>query len=134
MKKMLFLMLFITFGCTNKQEELNYLICKDSIQYWNYEWPRERAEYYGFTFGFNKNGTVKKYSYNKEKNKRWLFGDNRDPYNDKWSVTEDSIFKVMGDRDKIIRYTKDTIYVINIKYKIKGYYVKIKPESLNLQQ
>lgn len=98
MKRMLLLILFIMSGCTNKQEELSYLICKDSIQYWNYEWPRERAEYYGFTFGFDKNGTVKKYSYNKEKNKRWFFGDNRDPYNNKWSVTKDSIFKVMGEK------------------------------------
>lgn len=60
MKNVLVLSLLISIGCTNKQKELEYLICKDSIQYWNYEWPRDRAQYYGFTFNLSKNGNYKK--------------------------------------------------------------------------
>ena len=54
-------------------------MCKDSIQYWNYEWPRYRAQYYGFTFSLNR-----------------------------WSVSKDSILSIMRDKEKITRYTDDT--------------------------
>lgn len=126
MKRIFILVLFISFGCTNKQKELENLICKDSIQYWNYEWPRERAKYYGFTFSFDKSGELKKYSFNKVKNRRTLFWDIQDPDINKWSVTKDSILKIMGDKEKIIRYTEDTIYVVDIKYNIKSYYIREK--------
>ena len=83
MKRILVLVLCISFGCANKQKELEHLICRDSVQYWNYEWPRKRAEYYGFTFSFDKNGELIKYSYSKVKNKRWKFWDIQDP-NSHW--------------------------------------------------
>lgn len=124
MKKIIILVLCVFFSCTDKQNELKYLICKDSIQYWNYEWPRERAKYYGFTFSFDKRGELKKYSFDKVKNRRTLFWDIQDPGINKWSVTKDSILKIMGDEEKIIRYTEDTIYAIDIKYKIKSYYIR----------
>lgn len=133
MKKILVLVLCISFGCANKQKELEYLICRDSIQYWNYEWPRKRAEYYGFTFSFDKNGKLKKYSFDKVENKRRYFWDIQDPDVNKWSVTKDSIFKIMGDEEKILRYTEDTIYTISLKGKIKSYYVRVK-EDLNIEK
>lgn len=133
MKKILILIAFLSFSCKNKQEELKYLICKDSVQYWNYEWPRDRAQYYGFTFAFNKNGKLKKYSYSKVKNKRWEFTDIRDPNIRKWSVTKDSILTVMGVKKKIIRYTKDTIYAINLEDKTNVYYIKVKGD-LNIEE
>ena len=133
MKKILVLVLCISFGCANKQKELEYLICKDSVQYWNYEWPRKRAEYYGFTFSFDKNGKLKKYSFDKVENKRRYFWDIQDPDINKWSVTKDSVLKVMGDKEKILRYTEDTIYTVSLKYKIKSYYVRVK-EDLNIEK
>ena len=133
MKKILVLVLCISFGCANKQKELEYLICKDSVQYWNYEWPRKRAEYYGFTFSFDKNGKLKKYSFDKVENKRRYFWDIQDPDINKGSVTKDSVLKVMGDKEKILRYTEDTIYTVSLKYKIKSYYVRVK-EDLNIEK
>lgn len=119
-------LLFVLVSCTDKKKELEYLICKDDIQYWNYEWPRDRAEYYGFTFSFDKDGNVVKYSYNKEKNERRLFWDIQDPNNNKWNITEDSIFSFMGGSDKILKITPDTIYAINLKTKKKVSYIRVK--------
>ncbi|WP_374173591.1 hypothetical protein [Flavobacterium tructae] len=133
MKKILFVILLILIGCTNKQKELEYLICKDSIQYWNYEWPRDRAQYYGFTFSLSKDGKLKKYSYDKIKNRRSFFWDIQDPDISKWSVSKDSVLTVMGDKDKIIKYTDDTIYVISLQNKTKSYYVRVK-EDLNISK
>ena len=133
MKKILVLVLCVSFGCANKQKELEYLICRDSIQYWNYEWPRERAVYYGFTFSFDKTSKLVKYSYSKTKNRRWKFWDIQDPDINKWSVTKDSILKIMGDKEKIIRYTADTIYTMSLKYKVKSYYVRVKGD-LNIEK
>jgi len=126
MKKTIILSLFIFFSCANKQNELQFLLCKDSVQYWNYEWPRYRAEYYGFTFSLDKNGDVKKYSFDKVENKRRYFWDIPDPSINRWSVSKDSILSIMGVKEKIIRYTEDTIYTVNIKDKSKGYYVRVK--------
>ncbi|WP_281631308.1 hypothetical protein [Flavobacterium luteolum] len=133
MKKVIILSLLISIGCTNKQKELEYLICKDSIQYWNYEWPRYRAQYYGFTFSFDKNGNSKKYSFGKTKNKRWEFWDIPDPSINRWSISKDSILSVMGDKQKITRYTEDTIHAINLTDKTKVYYVRVKG-NLNIDK
>lgn len=133
MKKAIILSLLISFGCTNKQKELEYLMCKDSIQFWNYEWPRDRAQYYGFTFSLDKKGNSKKYSFSKVKNKRWEFWDIPDPSVNRWSVSKDSILSIMGVKKKIIRYTEDTIYAINLEDKTKVYYVRVKGD-LNISR
>lgn len=133
MKKILIVILLTSIGCGNKQKELEYLICKDSVQYWNYEWPRDRAQYYGFTFSLSKNGKLRKYSYDKVKNRRSVFWDIQDPDISKWSVSKDSVLTVMGDKDKIIKYTDDTIYVIGLQNKTKSYYVRVKGD-LNISK
>lgn len=133
MKKAIILSLLISFGCTNKQKELKYLICKDSIQYWNYEWPRDRAQYYGFTFSLDKEGNSKKYSFSKKQNKRCEFWDIPDPSVNRWSVSGDSILSIMGVKKKIIRYTEDTIYAINLEDKTKVYYIRVKGD-LNIDR
>lgn len=126
MKKVIIVSLLITFGCTNKQKELEYLISKDSVQYWNYEWPRDRTQYYGFTFSLNKNGKLKKYSFDKVENKRRYFWDIQDPDISKWSVSKDSILTIMGVKKKITRYSEDTIHAINLEDNTKVYYVRVK--------
>lgn len=126
MKKVLTLAVLICFGCNNKQRELEYLICRDSIQYWNIEWPRDRAEYYGFTFSFDKKGNVVKYSYNKTNKFRFVFTDHPRMFKKTWNVTDDSIFTVFETPRKIIRYTDDTIFVLNPETNTKSYYVRVK--------
>lgn len=133
MKKVIILSLLISFSCTNKQKELEYLMCKDSIQYWNYEWPRERAQYYGFTFSLDKDGNLKKYSFDKVENKRRYFWDIPDPSASRWSVSKDSILNIMGDKEKITRYTEDTIYTISLEDKTKSYYIRVKG-NLNIDK
>ncbi|MHA3789522.1 hypothetical protein ACX0HA_15025 [Flavobacterium hauense] len=125
MKKIILIAILFC-ACSPKENNLKYLICKDSIQYWNYEWPRVRSEYYGFTFSFDKNGKVVKYSYDKEKNIRRLFTDGIDMSKEKWSISEDSIFKFMKDSEKIIKFNEDTIFAIDLLTKQKVYYVRVK--------
>tara|TARA_B100001105_G_scaffold253107_1_gene246004 strand:- start:992 stop:1471 length:480 start_codon:yes stop_codon:yes gene_type:complete len=130
--KYIILLTILCVGCKNTERELQYLICKDSIQYWNYEWPRDRADKFGFTFSFDKEGNVLKYSYNKQTNRRSLFSDHPvlDP-SMKWNVSADSIFNLMGSSKKIVKYNQDTIYAIDLRTKQKIFYVRVK-EALNI--
>lgn len=130
-----FLVIMSFSNCTNKKKELENLICKDSIQYWNVEWPRERADFYGFTYSFDKNGNVKKYSFDKVDNSRSLFEDYSVKTNLKWSVTSDSILRIMEFDEKIKRYTTDSIFTES-KYsdgtKSKSIYIRVKGK-LNIE-
>jgi hypothetical protein len=134
-KKMKYLLLvyclFLT-SCIDNTEKLKSLICNDSIQYWDYNMIRGKQNIW-FTFSFDKNGNVIKYSFNKKSNKRWIFTDYGYDSKFKWSVTSDSIFEFMGDKKKILRYTKDTIYTISLKDQDKSYYVRVKGD-LNIQK
>ncbi|WP_427873479.1 hypothetical protein [Flavobacterium sp. MMS24-S5] len=133
MKKGLILFVLLCLSCTNKKQELEYLICKDSIQFWNYEWPRDRSEFYSFTFSFDNEGNVVKYSYNKIKNKRIIFTDHPKQFKKKWNVTNDSIFTFFGSAKKIIRYTEDSIFVVYPETKEIGYFLRVK-NKLNIQK
>ncbi len=127
MKKAYFFYCIFFLSCSNnKQKELEYLICKDSVQYWNFEWPRERSKFYGFTFSFEKGGKLKKFSFNKETNIRNIYWDIDNPEICKWSVSKDSILKIMGSKVKILKYNTDTIFTLDIKYNTKEYYVREK--------
>lgn len=67
---------FLLVSCSKPSDKIRRIILyNDSVGYWNYEWPRDRAEFYGMTFEFDAKGKVKQYSYSKVKNKRWLFSD-----------------------------------------------------------
>lgn len=127
----IFLIMLLS-GCSSKEKELKYLICKDSIQYWNYEWARDRAAFYGFTFSFSKNGKVLKYSYNKITKKRRFFNDNYIPGLTNWKVSEDSILTFYNSTEKIIKYSEDTIYTFNIETKKKAHLVRVKDKLLNI--
>lgn len=133
MKKVLILFVLLCLSCTNKKQELEYLICRDSIQFWNYEWPRDRSEFYGFTFSFDNEGNVIKYSYNKITNKRRVFTDHPRRFTNTWNVTKDSLFTFFQSTEKIVRYTDDTIFVVYPETKEKAYYVRVKGK-LNIQK
>jgi len=56
MKNVVLLMsVFALMSCKNPQKEIEKTILyNDSIGYWNHEWPRDRAEFYGSTLKFKK--------------------------------------------------------------------------------
>lgn len=83
-----------------------------------------------FTFSFDKNGNVKKYSF--FKGKRWIFEDYPRTGSLKWGVTGDSIFKYLESSEKIIKISDDTIYSIDLQTKEKYTYYRVK-EDLNIQ-
>ena len=119
MKKLLLLSIIaISFlSCNFKQRKMEYLICKDSIQYWDYI-PDGRGASIKSGFGFNKKGIAKDFHIY-EKGNRWVAKDceNSTKYEcEKWSVTEDSIFTKKPSRNiiyylkmKILKCTDDTI-------------------------
>jgi len=123
--------LFLT-SCIDNTKDLKTLICNDSIQYWNYNMIRGEQNIW-FTFSFDKNGNVVKYSFNKKSNKRWIFSDYGYNREFKWSVTSDSIFEFMGVREKILRFTEDTIFTVSLKDRTKSYYVRVKGD-LNIEK
>ncbi len=131
----LFALMFLI-RCNNNRKSLKYLICRDSIQYWNYEWPRERAAYFGFTFSFDKDGKVKKYSFSKIKNRRILFTDYHQTPDLTWSVSKDSILTFFGSSSKIVYYSEDTIIIEPFDSdKIKEMLIRVKGNlNINEQQ
>jgi len=106
-----FLMLICS--CTSKEKRLKHILTGDSIAYWNYEWPRDRAEYWGFTFSFDKEGNVKKYSFRKKENDRFLFTDDGIVPDRKWRISGDTVlrFYYLDIPCKIVKYSKDTIFL-----------------------
>jgi hypothetical protein len=105
---------FVFLGCNSltKEKELSNLISGEDYQFWDYEWPRSDADQHGFTFKFEKNGNLTKYSFNKSKNERRIFSDYPSSEIDniwKWKIDNDSTLILLADTLKIIHYTKDTI-------------------------
>lgn len=84
-----------------------------------------------FTFSFDKNGNVKKYSF--FKGKRWIFEDYPRTGFLKWEVTRDSIFKYLESSEKIIKISDDTICSIDLQTKEKHTYFRVK-NALNIQK
>jgi len=123
-------------SCSSPSKKIkDVVLYNDSIGYWNYEWPRERAAFYGFTFKLSKNGKLLKYSYSKVKNKRWLFVDDGIDQRLEWGVADDSIFTLMNynSQIKVIKYNKDTIWLYDKKDKEKSMLIKVKG-NLNIEE
>ena len=118
-------------SCSDNPKKLQFLICNDNIQYWDYNMIRGEQNVW-FTFSFDKNGNVLKYSFNKKNNKRWLFVDYGYDKEFKWSVSKDSIFKFMGNTEKIIKFSGDTLFTYNLEDKEAKKYVCVKG-NLNIQ-
>lgn len=118
MKKIIlhtFAILFLL-SCSERTPDLNYLISKDSIQYWNYEWKRNFPDEFGKTYSFNKNGELLQYLYIKKNKKLVIYKSAlRNPKT--WSVVKDSSLVINGDLYKIINYNEDTIRLGNFRYK-----------------
>jgi len=134
---LLFFGTLILVGCKSPKEKITDIVLyQDSIGYWNYEWPRERAEYYGFTFKFMKKNKLQKLSFNKVKNKRSVWNDY--PYDEsiyRWGVADDSIFTFMNynSKIKIVKYNEDTIWLNNKERNRKMLLIKVKGH-LNIEK
>lgn len=129
-----FIITFIVFlflvNCKSPEEKITEIILyQDSIGYWNYEWPRERAAFYGFTFKFMKKDKLQKFSFNKIENKRWAWNDY--PYDEsiyRWGVADDSVFTFMNynSKIKIVKYNRDTIWLYDHERNRKDMLIKVK--------
>jgi len=130
------LVIIVLTSCSSPSSKIKKVILySDSIGYWNYEWPRDRAEFYGMTFKFDNNGKIKQYSYSKVKNKRHLFSDYGVEPRLEWGIADDSIFTFMNynSQIKVIEYNKDTIWLYDKKEKEKSMLIKAKGD-LNIEK
>lgn len=123
-------------GCAKPSDKIRKIILyNDSVGYWNYEWPRDRAEFYGFTFKLSENGRVSKYSYDKVENRRRLFGDYGILPRMEWGIANDSIFTLMNynSKIKVIKYNNDTIWLYDGENKTNDMLIKVKG-NLNIEK
>ena len=122
MKKTVLLLSIFIFSCTNKQKEIEYFLCKDSIQYWNYEWKRNFPDEFGKTFSFNKNGNLNNYLFLKNSGLRKMYKEDVENLY-KWSIHSDSILKIMDHKSNvfntyvILKYSSDSIKLVDLEYK-----------------
>ncbi|SEW49645.1 hypothetical protein SAMN05421841_4264 [Chryseobacterium wanjuense] len=133
--KYLFVAIVLT-SCSSPSDKIkNVILYQDSIGYWNYEWPRERAEFYGFTFKFFKDNKLSKYSYSKVKNRRWPFSDEGIDQRLEWGIADDSILTLMNynSQIKVTKYNKDTIWLYDKKDKENSMLIKVKGD-LNIEK
>jgi hypothetical protein len=137
MKILKYLLPAIVFAsCSSPSEKIkDVILYNDSVGYWNYEWPRDRAEFYGFTFKLSKDGKLSKYSYSKVKNKRWLFSDDGIDQRLEWGVADDSIFTLMNynSQIKVMKYNKDSIWLYDKERKENTILIKVKGD-LNIEE
>lgn len=129
------LIILLLYSCRNPQDKIRKTILyNDSVGYWNYEWPRDRAEFYGMTFEFNDQGKVKQYSFDKIENKRSLFSDYGIEPRLKWGISNDSIFTFMNynSKIKVIKYNNDTIWLFDKERKRQDMLIKVKG-NLNIE-
>jgi hypothetical protein len=123
-------------SCSSPSEKIkDVVLYNDSVGYWNYEWPRDRAEFYGFTFKLSKDGKLLKYSFDKVENKRRLFSDYGGEPRLEWGVADDSIFTLMNynSQIKVTKYNKDTIWMYNKERKRNTMFIKVKGD-LNIEK
>ncbi|MDF2932639.1 MAG: hypothetical protein K0R36_1970 [Chryseobacterium sp.] len=123
-------------SCSSPSEKIkDVVLYNDSVGYWNYEWPRDRAEFYGMTFKFDNKGKVKQYSYSKVKNRRHLFSDYGGEPRLEWGVADDSIFTFMNynSQIKVMKYNKDSIWLYDKERKENTILIKVKGD-LNIEE
>ncbi|MEC5395953.1 hypothetical protein [Bergeyella sp. RCAD1439] len=133
----LFILLTVLLSCWDspKDKIRDTILYDDSVGYWNYEWPRERAEFYGMTFEFNSKGKVKQYSFDKMENKRNLFSDYGMAPRLEWGVANDSIFTWMNynSKIKVVKYNQDTIWLFDQGQNRSSMLIRLKG-NLNIEK
>lgn len=126
----------IVISCNSPSDKIKKIILyNDSVGYWNYEWPRERADFYGMTFQLDDKGRVKQFSYDKIENRRSLFSDFGTQPRMEWGIADDSTFTFMNynSKIKIMKYNNDTIWLYNNELKRNDMLIKVKGD-LNIEK
>jgi hypothetical protein len=119
------IILFSLFSCSRNKENLEYLICKDSLQYWDLVSCKKQDVSVFLTYSFKKDGTYTMYDIDKVGNRRIMTYGNGDVEIEKWSISNDSIFTINVGKSKITRCNEDTIYLgmnekRNLLIRVKG--------------
>jgi hypothetical protein len=117
MNKIKYIIIFLLFAisCTQKNANLEYLICRDSVQYWRWKNYYEDSIFWDIS-RFDNHGNFKWYWIDKHRNIRSLIDHNDKDIRFKWYVTNDSILVINNRvKYKIIKCTKDTIILKTIK-------------------
>lgn len=138
MIKLLYYLLIATIAvsCSSPSDKIkDVILYNDSIGYWNYEWPRDRAEFYGFTVKLSRDGKLAKYSFDKVENKRRLFVDHGIDQRLEWGIADDSILTLMNynSQIKVIKYNEDTIWLYDRHDKEKSMLIRVKGD-LNIEK
>jgi len=127
MNKYIFIpiILVFLFSCSRNKENLEYLICKDSLQYWDLVSFNKQDVTVFLTYRFKKDGTYTTYDIDKDGNRRIMTYGNGDMAIEKWSISNDSIFTINVGKSKITRCNKDTIFLgriekRNLLIRVKG--------------
>jgi hypothetical protein len=112
-KQLVFIIILIATGCNKTKNKLEYQICKDSIQYWRWEFYDYGIKH-AQIFRFDKN-MFAQYYIDKDGNARQMTcGDNIVVYL-KWSVSNDSVLTMNSSKSKILKWTEDTIFIGSLK-------------------
>lgn len=133
--KFIRVIIFLT-SCSSPSDKIkNVVLYNDSIGYWDYEWSRDRAEFYGFTFKLSRDGKLLKYSFDKVENRRRLFVDEGIDQRLEWGIANDSIFTLMNynSQIKVTKYNKDTIWLYDKKDRERSMLIKVKGD-LNIEK
>jgi hypothetical protein len=120
-------------SCSSKQNKIKYLICRDSIQYWDL--VSGNGDLIKCGSGLKKNSIVKSFQTDENGN-RWVSRDceNLSAYKcEVWSITKDSIFTTrLADNGfvlmkmKILKCSFDTIYGKNLKNRGMILFVRVR--------
>jgi len=112
MNKHKFLVVFlviIMISCTHKKDELKYMICRDSIQYWESKHMWSDGERHLDIKRFDYHGIFKSYWVDKVGNIRSIRNEDNNEEISTWTLTNDSILVINKiPRYKITKYNLDT--------------------------
>ena len=124
--------LFLLSGCSQKKNKIEYLICRDSIQYWDFISNTQQKSEIDETYCFKKGGSFIRYYFGKDGNRRILTNADNEVVVGKWSISNDSIFTIDFGRIKIANYNEDTIFFGKSKKMDMLIRVKGKIDLINL--
>jgi len=105
------LVIFCFLSCSQNKENIESVICKDSLQYWDLVTYSKQNVRVFLTYSFKKNGTYTMYDIDKEGNRRIMTYGSGEVAIEKWSVSKDSTLTINTGKSKITRYNEDTIFI-----------------------
>lgn len=112
--QLVFIIALIATSCNQTKNKLEYQICKDSIQYWRWDYHYFGIKYSDI-FRFDKNLVAIPYWSDKAGNVRLLTNNDGSEVSYKWSVSNDSVLTMNSSKSKILKWTKDTIFIGSVK-------------------